>query len=124
MQVKESLLHVKRMELSCYLYVWSFNVQKLRCSLGWRTRSTLFPSSFVVFVSISAMIKYNLETNTKKFVHMLLIIHKQNTKTNHAPYRFYIFDIDLRQISCLTFAVYTTPMSKISMIVSVWNHSP
>ena len=34
-----------------------------------------------------------------------LIIHKQNTKRNHDPYQFYIFDIDLRQISCLIFAV-------------------
>ena len=34
-----------------------------------------------------------------------LIIHKENTKRNHGPYRFYIFDIDLNQISCLIFTV-------------------
>ena len=39
------------------------------------------------------------------YTYISLIIHKQNTKRNHDPYRFYIFDRDLRQFSCLIFAV-------------------
>ena len=31
------------------------------------------------------------------------ISHKENTKRNRDLYRFYIFDIDMRQISCLIF---------------------
>ena len=44
-------------------------------------------------------------SNTVQNILKSLIIHKQNAKRNHDPYRFYIFDIDLRQISCLIFTV-------------------